>query len=226
MPIGATPAPSASQSRIAASRRCNAGPYRRVAPVGSGESSYDTPSSSATSPGQLALGNSPGVGSSHPGGTAPIVPWAVSGRVGSPHPSPMLPGGVGSPHLAGLGAPPGLQHPADFPAGLIQNNLHVEHTSNVDVDMTHVNVDVLMSSQEVLQQLNITNVSVGVPTEAFVEASQAVFEARFIAGTVINEAQNFATAAAAEYSQVVASASDAMVRQHDAAALESASRDD
>ena len=93
--------------------------------------------------------------------------------------------------------------------------------------MTHVNVDVTMSNQEVLQQqLNITNVAVGVPAETFVEASQAAFEARFIAGAVINEAQIFAVAAAAEYSQVVASASDAMVRQHDAAALESARRDD
>ena len=68
-----------------------------------------------------------------------------------------------------MGAPPGLQHPAGSPAGLIQNNLHVEHTSHVDVDMNLVNVDVLMVSQEVFQQLNIANVSVGVPAEALVE---------------------------------------------------------
>ena len=147
MPIGGAPAPSAARSRAAASQRCNAGPYRRVAPVGSGESSYDTSSSSAYSPGQLALGNSPGTDSIHPGGTVPIVPWAVGGRVGSPHFSPLLTDGVDSPHFVGLGAPPGLQHPAGSPAGLIQNNLHVEHTSNVDIDMTHVNVDVLMSSE-------------------------------------------------------------------------------
>ena len=147
-PIGASPAPSASQGRSdAAASRCNAGPYRNVAPVGSGQSSYDTSSSDATSPGQPALGNSPGVGLHHPGGTAPIVPWSVNRGVGSPHPSPMLPGGVGSPHPAGPGAPPGLQHPAGFPAGQIQNNLHVEDTSQVNVDMNHVNVDVFMASE-------------------------------------------------------------------------------
>ena len=70
--------------------------------------------------------------------------------------------------------------------------------------MTHVNVDVQMVNQDVSQQqLNIASVSVGVPAEAFVEVSQAAYEARLSAEAARHEIQTLYHAAAAECTRLV-----------------------
>ena len=97
---------------------------------------------------------------------------------------------------------------------MLYNHLDAEINTNVDINMTHVdaNIDVSLLNQEVtFQQLNQqANVTVGVPTETFVEVAQAAFEARLDAAAVRSQGAQVLNAAAAEYSHLEVAANRAM----------------
>ena len=101
-PVGATPAPSMAHDKSrAVVNRCNAGPYRSVAPVGSNQSSYDTSSSDSSPPqGLFTVSNTPSVvGVNHNVGLAsasstalgfvqPVCVFEATGERLAPSPGP------------------------------------------------------------------------------------------------------------------------------------------
>ena len=94
------------------------------------------------------------------------------------------------------------------------NSLGVENNTNADINMTHVDADIdvsLLNQEVTFQQLNQqANIAVGIPAATYVEAAQAVFEARLDAAAVRAESGQVLNAAAARYSELEGAARTAM----------------